>query len=92
LAAPKIRLSREQSELIDSLVQSGEYPNARAVIGDAIRIFRQRRRPDARKQKALRNSVQAGVDALARGDFIEIEDDALESYLEGLVGAAGRSI
>jgi len=36
---------------------------------------------------ALRAQIQAGVDALERGDFIEIEDSDLQAYLEGLTGA-----
>jgi antitoxin ParD1/3/4 len=36
--------------------------------------------------EALRVQIQAGVDALDRGDFIEIDDSGLDAYLEGLTG------
>ena len=32
-----------------------------------------------------------GVDALERGDFIELEDADLEDYIRGLAGASKRS-
>jgi antitoxin ParD1/3/4 len=43
-------------------------------------------REDALKVEELRAQIRAGADALERGDFIEIEDSALEAYLERLAG------
>ena len=36
------------------------------------------------KLKALRAQLKAGIDALERGDFIEVDDADLERYLERL--------
>ena len=55
------------------------------------------RRPDycaprphlAVKLKALRLQVKAGVDALARGDFVDIDDADLDGYLEQLADPTG---
>jgi antitoxin ParD1/3/4 len=44
----------------------------------------QRRREDTLKLKVLRAQIKAGVDALDRGDFVEVDDAELEAYLEGL--------
>jgi antitoxin ParD1/3/4 len=46
--------------------------------------LQQRRREDALKLKALRAQLKAGVDALERGDFVEIGDADLDDYLESL--------
>jgi antitoxin ParD1/3/4 len=43
-----------------------------------------RRREDALKLKALRVRIKAGAEALARGDYIEIEDADLDAFLGGL--------
>ena len=43
-------------------------------------------REDALKVEELRAQIRAGADALARGDFIEIEGSALDGYLERLAG------
>jgi hypothetical protein len=47
-------------------------------------IRKSRRRQDALKLEALRMRIKAGVDALERGDFIEIDEVDLEDYLEQL--------
>ena len=82
-----ISLTREQDEFIAEVVEAGEYQNASEAVRDALRALQQRRREDALKLAALRAQIQAGVDALERGDFIEIEDSDLQAYLEGLTGA-----
>jgi len=45
---------------------------------------RQRRREDALKLKVLRAQIRAGIDALDRGEFVELDDAALEGYFERL--------
>jgi antitoxin ParD1/3/4 len=44
---------------------------------------------DALKLKALRAQIKAGVDALDRGDFVEIDDADLDSFLERLAARTG---
>ena len=82
-----ISLTPEQDEFIAEVVEAGEYQNASEAVRDALRALQQRRREDALKLEALRARIQAGADALERGDFIEIEDSGLEAYLERLTGA-----
>jgi antitoxin ParD1/3/4 len=74
-----ISLTPEQDTFVDKVVKSGEYQNASEAIRDALRALQQRRKEDALKLKALRQQVKAGVDALERGDFVEIDDADLES-------------
>ncbi len=84
-----ISLTPEQDAFVERVVRSGEYQNASEAVRDALRVLRQRRQEDALKLKALRSQVKAGVDALERGDFAEIDDASLDDYLEGLT--AGKS-
>jgi len=42
------------------------------------------------KLKALRAQVKAGTDALERGDFTEVDDADLESYLQRLTTPAPK--
>jgi antitoxin ParD1/3/4 len=81
-----ISLTPEQDEFIAEVVEAGEYQNASEAVRDALRALQQRRREDALKLEALRAQIQAGEDALERGDFIEVEDARLETYLERLTG------
>ena len=47
---------------------------------DGLRALRHQRREDALKLKALRVQIKAGVDALKRGDFTEVNDADLDEY------------
>jgi len=81
-----ISLTPEHDDFIAEIVEAGDYQNASEAVRDALRVLQQRRREDALKLEALRVQIQAGVDALDRGDFIEIDDSGLDAYLEGLTG------
>jgi antitoxin ParD1/3/4 len=71
------------------VVRAGEYQNASEAVRDALRLLQQRRQVDALKLKALRAQIKAGVDALDRGDFVEIDDADLDSFLERLAARTG---
>jgi len=84
-----ISLTAEQDAFVESMVKTGEYQNASEAVRDALRVLQRRRREDALKLRALRIHIKAGVDALERGDFIELDDGNLDGYLEGLATASG---
>ena len=79
-----ISLTDEQDAYVERLVQAGEYQNASEAVRDALRALAQRRREHDLKVKALRMQIKAGVDAIKRGDFAEIEESDLDDYLEQL--------
>src|SRR5437867_719251 len=79
-----ISLTAEQDAFVEKLVKAGEYQNASEAVRDALRALEQRRREDELKLRALRMQVKAGIDAIKRGDFAEIEESDLDDYLEGL--------
>ena len=79
-----ISLTDEQDAFVDSVVKAGEYQNASEAVRDALRALQQRRKEDALKLKALRAQIKAGVEALERGDFVEVADADLDAYLDGL--------
>jgi antitoxin ParD1/3/4 len=79
-----ISLTAEQDAFVERLVKAGEYQNASEALRDALRALEQRRREDELKLKALRMQVKAGIDAIKRGEFIEIEETGLEEYFDKL--------
>jgi antitoxin ParD1/3/4 len=85
-----ISLTAEQDSFVQSVVESGEYQNASEAVRDALRVLQQRRREDDLKLKALRAQVRTGIDALKRGEFVEIDEADLEGYLEGLTTPATK--
>lgn len=85
-----ISLTREQDAFIEKVVDTGEYQNASEAVRDALRTLQQRRRVDALKLKALRAAIKAGVDALDRGDYDEIDDSEIGTYLKSLTTGSRR--
>jgi len=85
-----ISLTAEQDAFVESVVKSGDYQNASEAVRDALRVLQQRRREDVLKLKALRVQIKAGVDALERGDFVEVGDSDLDGYLEGLTTVSSK--
>lgn len=86
-----ISLTPEQDAFVEKVVESGEYQNASEAVRDALRALQHRRHEDALKLKALRQQIKAGVDALDRGEFVEIEDADLDRYLTALAVSRGSS-
>jgi antitoxin ParD1/3/4 len=86
-----VSLTPEQDAFVEKVVKAGEYQNASEAIRDALRVLQQKRREDALKLKALRAQVKAGLDALERGDFVEVADAELDSYLETLTVSHARN-
>jgi antitoxin ParD1/3/4 len=79
-----ISLTAAQDAFVDKLVEAGEYQNASEALRDALRALEQRRCEDELKLKALRMQIKAGIDAIKRGEYAEIEESQLDDYLEGL--------
>jgi len=79
-----ISLTQEQDAFVHEVVTSGEYQNASEAVRDALRALQQRRKEDALKLRALRLHIKAGAEAIKHGDFAEIADCDLETYLEDL--------
>jgi antitoxin ParD1/3/4 len=87
-----INLTPEQDAFVQKVVEAGEYQNASEAVRDALRALQQRRREDALRLKVLRMQIAAGADELARGDFVEVDAQDLEAYLDRLtVGATADS-
>jgi antitoxin ParD1/3/4 len=79
-----ISLTPQQDAFITDLVAEGEYQNASETVRDALRALKERRRADVLKLKALRAAIKLGLDAEARGDYIEIEPHELGSLMKSL--------
>ena len=84
-----INLTPEQDAFVRTMVEAGEYQNASEAVRDALRVLRQRRQEDALKLKVLRAQIKTGIDELERGEFVEIEDTALDDYLDTLATEPG---
>jgi antitoxin ParD1/3/4 len=85
-----ISLTAEQDAFVQEVVDAGEYQNASEAVRDALRVLQQRRREDRLRLKALRAQIKVGIDAIDRGDFVEVDEVDLEAYLERLTTSAPK--
>jgi antitoxin ParD1/3/4 len=90
LPTRSVSLTPEQDAFIDELLKSGEYHDASEAMRDAVRALQQRRAEEALKLDKLRISIKQGVAALDRGDYTEVEDEHLDSFLDDLAVSARR--
>lgn len=79
-----ISLTPEQDAFVEKVVQAGEYQNASEAVRDALRALQQRRREDRVRLTALRAELRAGIAALDRGEFVEIERSDLDAHVNGI--------
>ncbi len=80
-----VNLTAEQDAFVEDVVRAGKYQNACEAIRDALRGLQQRLQADDLKLELLRGQVNAGLEALERGAFTEVDGDALDETLDGLV-------
>jgi antitoxin ParD1/3/4 len=79
-----VSLTPEQDAFIDEVIGTGDYQNASEAVRDAIRLLQQRRREDELKLESLRQQIAQGVAALEAGDFVELEEADIGSFISGL--------
>lgn len=79
-----VNLTFEQDAFVEKAVRAGKYQNASEAVSDALRELQQRHHEDELKLVALRAHVEAGVAALERGAFTEVDDANLEACLDHL--------
>jgi antitoxin ParD1/3/4 len=77
-----ISLTPEQDAFIDEMLKAGVYRNASEAMRDAIRALQQLRAEE--ELERLRRSIDAGLADLERGDYEEVDDAALEDWLDRL--------
>ena len=65
-----ITLAPRIEHQIRDWIERGHYPDADAVLDDALRLLQER------QHAALRAKIQSGLDQIARGEGIELTETA----------------
>ena len=84
-----ITLTAKQDALVDQMIRSGAYETASEAIGEALLGLQQRLEADESRRDLLRSEIKAGIDALDRGAFTDVSDEALDDALDDLARARG---
>jgi antitoxin ParD1/3/4 len=66
-----VTLSPELEDLVREMVETGLYRDASEVIAEALRLL-DRDQSSTTRDRALREAVQEGFDAIAAGDFTRV--------------------
>jgi antitoxin ParD1/3/4 len=85
-----VNLTAEQDAFVEEVVRAGRYQNASEAMRDAVRGLQQRLKTDELKLDLLRTQVKAGLDALDRGAFTEVDDADLDATLDRLAANGAR--
>lgn len=83
MATRNINLTDALDRFVAEKVESGSYQNASEVIRAGLRLLKSEEDARAKKLAALDAAIQEGLDSLARGEGIEVEDlDAFMAEIE----------
>lgn len=77
-----INLTAEQDAFVEDVVRAGMYQNASEAMRDAVRGLQHRLQADELKLDFLRTQLKAGLSALERGEFTEVDDADLDATLD----------
>ena len=85
-----INLTTELDSFVEDVVRSGRYQNASEAMRDAVRGLQQRLETEALELELLRTRIQAGIDALERGEYEELGDADLDAALDRIAESGTR--
>jgi antitoxin ParD1/3/4 len=87
-----ISLTDHFERLIESAVASGEYQNASEVVRAGLRLLERQRLADEAKLQALREAAQVGLASLERGEYTELEPQAISDHIRRLSEQASAHV
>lgn len=85
-----VNLTAEQDAFVERVVQAGTYQNASEAVRDALRGLQQRLETEELQRDLLRAQLRAGIEALDRGAWTEVDDADLDATLDRLVETTAR--
>jgi len=75
-----LSLTPNLEQFIRDRAATGDYNNASEVVREALRLLRRTEEQRALKLERLRSSILTGDEAIAHGDFVDVNsDEALDA-------------
>ncbi len=80
-----VSLTPSLEQFVRDRAESGDYNNASEVVREAIRLLKRTEERRALKMERLRAAIREGDEALARGEFTDLNSDQeLDAFFAGL--------
>ncbi len=70
-----VSLTPSLEQFVRDRAESGDYNNASEVVREAIRLLKRTEERRALKMERLRAAIRDGDEALARGEFTDLNSD-----------------
>ena len=70
-----VSLTPSLEQFVRDRAESGDYNNASEVVREAIRLLKRTEERRALKMERLRAAIRDGDEALARGEFTDVNSD-----------------
>jgi antitoxin ParD1/3/4 len=74
-------ISADLQHFMHSVIDRGEFHTESEVVGEALRLLQERRR----RIEALRQEILPAIERLDRGEGIEVREDELDGFFDGIV-------
>ena len=72
-------------QFVRDRANSGDYNNASEVVREAIRLLKRLEEQRALKTERLRAAIRDGKEAVARGDYTDLNsDEEIDAFIEDL--------
>ena len=71
-----ISIPSDLESFVEELMRTGSFHDPAEVVGEALRALK--------RQEQLRRAIQAGVDELDRGEYVEYDDASLAKIVKDI--------
>jgi antitoxin ParD1/3/4 len=93
----QVSLTPDLERIVSESLASGEYESAHDVVGEALRLLRERDEQRRQELETLRSAIRVGLEQLDRGEATVYDADSLKDLIEGIkargrAGLSGRQI
>ena len=79
-----INLETQWEAFIDENLKSGRYISASEIVHEGLRLLQEKEQLRQLRLDGLRKEVDKGLNALGRGEHLELDEQEMKDYLEGV--------
>ncbi len=85
-------ITQHQSEMIESLVESGQYQNASEVLREGLRLIEERNAAREARLAAFDSAIDIGFAQVDAGEYTDLEYNEVADFVAGLRRRSSRDV